>query len=101
MYALMEGIEIDKRAAKPSSSDLLHYKVPTTLDMPQLHPHIVESYEPTGPLGAKSVGELSTVPVAPAISNAVRKATGEDINRLPLTRYYIPEGTRLKSTEQS
>jgi CO/xanthine dehydrogenase Mo-binding subunit len=93
-YALTEQMEIDKKTGKPISADLLHYKIPTTVDMPELHVGIVESYEPTGPLGAKSVGELSTVPVAPAIVNAVCSAAGEEFNEIPLTKYYVPQGLR-------
>ena len=62
-FAIMEQIEFDKRAEKPSSSDLLHYKIPTALDMPHIHVYIAKgSYEPTGPFGAKSVGELACRP---------------------------------------
>ncbi|NMA17280.1 MAG: molybdopterin-dependent oxidoreductase [Clostridiaceae bacterium] len=94
--ALMEQIEIDKTANKPSTSDLLHYKVPTSLDMPEIHVDIVKnSYEPTGPFGAKSVGELSTVAVAPAIVNAVSNATGENSNfPTPLAKVFLLGGNR-------
>ena len=103
-FAIMEQIEFDKRAEKPSSSDLLHYKIPTALDMPHIHVYIAEgSEEPTGPFGAKSVGELPAVPVAAAIANAVAKAAGEPINALPLMKDFVfkatskaPEGRRGK-----
>ena len=89
-FAMMEQIEFDRRAEKPSSSDLLHYRIPTALDMPQIHVYIAEgSYEPTGPFGAKSVGELPAVPVAAAIANAVSKATGEEIDSLPLSNNFV------------
>ena len=53
-FAIMEQIEFDKRAEKPSSSDLLHYRIPTALDMPGIHVYIAKgSYEPTGPLWGK------------------------------------------------
>lgn len=92
-FATMEQIEFDRRAEKPSSSDLLHYKIPTTLDMPQIHVYIAEgSEEPTGPFGAKSVGELPAVPVAAAIANAVSKATGEPVNALPLMMDFVFKG---------
>ena len=41
-YALTEQIEFDPRARKPSSADLLHYKIPTALDMPEFHVYIAE-----------------------------------------------------------
>jgi xanthine dehydrogenase molybdenum-binding subunit len=93
-FAMMEQIEFDPRAQKPSSADLLHYKIPTALDMPEIHVYIAQkSFEPTGPFGAKSVGELPAVPVAPAIVNAVARATGEDINSLPLSRSFVTGGS--------
>jgi CO/xanthine dehydrogenase Mo-binding subunit len=83
-FALMERMEVDRRAGKAVSSDLLHYKIPTSMDMPELHVRIVDGHEPTGPFGAKSVGELPAVPVAAAIANAVAHATGERALSLPL-----------------
>jgi len=93
-FALMEQIEFDPRAKKPSSSDLLHYKIPTALDMPEIQVYIANnSYEPTGPFGAKSVGELPAVPVAAAVANAVAVATGEDITTLPLSKSFVTGGS--------
>jgi len=92
-FALMEQIEFDPRARKPSSADLLHYKIPTAMDMPEIQVYIAQnSYEPTGPFGAKSVGELPAVPVAAAIANAVAAATGEDITVLPLSKSFVTGG---------
>jgi CO/xanthine dehydrogenase Mo-binding subunit len=62
-FALMEQIEFDPRAKKPSSSDLLHYKIPTAMDMPEIQVYIAQnSYEPT-PLSQES-HELPAVPGA-------------------------------------
>ena len=95
-FALMEQIEFDPRAKKPSSADLLHYKIPTALDMPEIQVYIAQnSYEPTGPFGAKSVGELPAVPVAAAIANAVAVATGEDITALPLSKSFLTGGSGM------
>jgi CO/xanthine dehydrogenase Mo-binding subunit len=92
-FAIMEQIEFDGKAEKPSSSDLLHYKIPTALDMPDIHVYIAQgSEEPTGPFGAKSVGELPAVPVAAAIANAVAKAAGEPVNTLPLMKAFVFKG---------
>ncbi len=99
-FAIMEQIEFDKKAEKPCSSDLLHYKIPTALDMPHIHVYIAEgSYEPTGPFGAKSVGELPAIPVAAAIANAVAKAAGEPVNALPLTKDFVFKGPRLRKAD--
>ena len=101
-FAIMEQIEFDRKAERPSSSDLLHYKIPTALDMPHIHVYIAEgSGEPTGPFGAKSVGELPAVPVAAAIANAVAKAAGEPVNVLPLMKDFVFKGPqRLRKAEE-
>jgi len=52
------------------------YHIPTCADMPEVVPLIVESAEPTGPFGAKGVGEPGLVPTAPAIANAIYDAIG-------------------------
>jgi xanthine dehydrogenase molybdenum-binding subunit/putative selenate reductase molybdopterin-binding subunit len=94
-YAMSECLDIDPRAAKPICSDLLHYKVPFSLDTPQAHVYLAKSYEPTGPFGAKSVGELVIVPVAAAIANAAARATGQEIKALPLSQLFVPTKLRI------
>lgn len=88
-YTLTEQIEINNIAKKPLSTDLLHYKIPLASDLPRIHALIADGYEPVGPCGAKSVGELSTVPIAPAIVNAVSRASGREISRLPLCEEFL------------
>jgi len=61
------------------------YAIPTIRDMPEIVPFIVEDPEPTGPFGAKGVGEPALIPTAPAIVNAVHNAIGVRIYDLPLT----------------
>ena len=98
-YALYERMEINPRSKRTMSSDLLHYRVPQMDDMPQTHVDMVDSYDPYGPHGAKSVGELTTVPVAPAIVNAVRHASGQELNSLPLCDKFIILPSRRKEEE--
>lgn len=83
-YALYERMEINPRSRRTLSTDFLHYRIPQMGDMPRTYVDMVSSHDPYGPHGAKSVGELATVPVAPAIVNAVRRASGIEINSLPL-----------------
>jgi CO/xanthine dehydrogenase Mo-binding subunit len=59
------------------------YLVPTALDVPRLTPMFVECREPTGPYGAKGVGEPALIPTAPAVINALSRACGTRIHELP------------------
>ena len=59
------------------------YLIPTCADMPEIVPIIVESPEPSGPFGAKGVGEPALIPTAPAILNALADALGQRIYNLP------------------
>ena len=59
------------------------YHIPTCADVPEIVPIIVESSEPTGPFGAKGVGEPALIPTAPAILNALADALGQRIYSLP------------------
>jgi xanthine dehydrogenase YagR molybdenum-binding subunit len=62
------------------------YLVPTNADIPELDILFVGEFdEEASPLGAKGMGELTAVPVAPAIANAVYHATGRRIRELPIT----------------
>ena len=63
---------------------LLDYKLPTSLDVPDLKAEFVITDDPTGPFGNKALGEPPAIPVAPAIRNAVLQATGVAFDELPL-----------------
>jgi xanthine dehydrogenase molybdenum-binding subunit len=66
------------------NDNLLDYKVPTIMDTPELGVEFIETYEPTGPYGAKGLGEPPTVTPSQAIRNAVFHATGVRVNELPM-----------------
>jgi CO/xanthine dehydrogenase Mo-binding subunit len=59
------------------------YYIPTSMDMPEVDVMVVEEAEPTGPFGAKGLGEPALVPQAASIVNAVRDATGACVYDLP------------------
>jgi len=61
----------------------VNYLIPTSKDVPEAIPMIVEDQEPTGPFGAKGVGEPALIPTAPAILNAIAHAIGQRIYHLP------------------
>jgi xanthine dehydrogenase molybdenum-binding subunit len=60
------------------------YRTPLIGDMPEMHVHLAEHPTSTGPFGAKGVGELPSIPTAPAICNAIYKATGMRVFTLPV-----------------
>jgi 4-hydroxybenzoyl-CoA reductase subunit alpha len=62
---------------------LLDYRIPTSLDTPDLHSLIVESVDPEGPYGAKEAGEGPLHPSIPAIANAIYDALGVRCDRMP------------------
>lgn len=82
-YGLSEQLLFDKNA-RPLNDNLLDYKLPTSMDTPDLDVEFVELEDPTGPFGNKSLGEPPAIPVAPAIRNAVLHATGVAVDSLPL-----------------
>jgi CO/xanthine dehydrogenase Mo-binding subunit len=86
----------DGRPQNPNFSD---YKLPTVGDMPPLHIAFADSYEPTGPFGAKGVGEISLDPVPAAIANAIFDAVGVRINELPITAEKIHQALRARAVQ--
>ncbi|MEA4864245.1 MAG: xanthine dehydrogenase subunit XdhA [Sphaerochaeta sp.] len=83
-YGLYEHLKFDPKTGQMLNDNLLDYKLMTAIDTPELHADFVETDDPTGPYGNKSLGEPPTIPVAPAIRNAVLNATGVAINAIPL-----------------
>ena len=83
-YALCEELVWDGgRLANPTMMD---YKIPGALDVPRaIETIIVEDAEPTGPFGAKGVGEPGIIAVAPAVGNAIAAAIGRRLRRFPFT----------------
>jgi CO/xanthine dehydrogenase Mo-binding subunit len=65
------------------TTSFVDYLIPTSKDVPEVIPIIVEDGEPTGPFGAKGVGEPALIPSAPAILNAIADAIGQRIYHLP------------------
>lgn len=93
-YALMESVELDK--GKVLNDNFSEYIIATSLDMPEVHPIIVECEEESGPFGAKGVGEPATIPTAPAILNAIYDAIGVRFYELPVTPDKILEALEEK-----
>ena len=83
-YALTEEMQISSRGRVRNPS-LFDYKIPGMLDIPKLDVILVESYEPTGPMGAKSVGEIGINGPIPTIANAIYDAVGVRLKETPFT----------------
>jgi 4-hydroxybenzoyl-CoA reductase alpha subunit len=77
-----QGIRADGLHAGPS---LLEYRIPTSMDTPDMESLIVESLDREGPYGAKEAGEGPLHPSVPAIANAIHDAMGVRLRRLPFT----------------
>jgi xanthine dehydrogenase molybdenum-binding subunit len=94
---LFEALMIDPDSGRIYNNNMLDYKVPTIMDIPDLGVAFVETHEPTHPYGSKSLGEPPVLSPAPAIRNAILDATGVAVNELPLNpktlfRYFKAAG---------
>jgi xanthine dehydrogenase YagR molybdenum-binding subunit len=84
--ALLEQSEIDPASGQFINRNYSGYLVATNADIPELDVLFVDGFDKeASPLGAKGLGELTAVSVAPAIANAVYHATGKRIRDLPVT----------------
>ena len=81
---LTEDVNYDANG-RPVESSLLQYRLPTRLDMGRLRVEFERSYEPTGPFGAKSIGEVVINTPPPAIAHAIFRASGVWHRELPIT----------------
>jgi CO/xanthine dehydrogenase Mo-binding subunit len=82
-YALMENFICEKGIIK--TRNLSTYLMPTVLDMPQeMETIFLEKPDPIGPYGIRGIGEASLLCIAPALSSALKEATGLWFDRLPL-----------------
>jgi CO/xanthine dehydrogenase Mo-binding subunit len=81
-YALQEEVKLKDDGQWTDS--FTEYLLPTTLDTPRITSIILEYSEPSGPFGARGVGEAGVGPVAPAIANAVADAAGKRLTSLPI-----------------
>ncbi|MCP4872239.1 MAG: xanthine dehydrogenase family protein molybdopterin-binding subunit [Proteobacteria bacterium] len=97
-YALYEEVKTERgRILNPNFTD---YKIPTAVEMDfPIELEFVETDEPTGPYGAKGIGEPGLVPTAPAIANAIADAVGVRIHDLPITPEKLLAALRAKNEE--
>lgn len=82
--ALYEDVRYDEKG-NMGTNNFMQYKIPCRKDIGNIRVAFEESYEPTGPFGAKSIGEVVINTPAPAISAAVYNAVGARVTSLPIT----------------
>jgi len=89
--AMGVGFALMEQYIPGQTKSMADYHIPTSLDVPDVVPIIVEEGEPSGPYGAKGVGEPSLIPTAPAIINAIADAIGSRSYALPTKPQHIRE----------
>ncbi len=95
-WALYEDFAVSKVTGKTITDSFATYKIPATLDMPEIEIILVEEPVPSGPFGAKGVGEPGHSSPAAAIANAVYDAVGIRIKDLPITPEKILNALKTK-----
>jgi CO/xanthine dehydrogenase Mo-binding subunit len=93
MTLMEQRITDEGRTLNPS---FLDYKIPTSLDVPDIESYPIETIDPEGPFGAKGVCEGYQVPTAPAIANAIYNAIGIRFKELPITPEKVLEAIENK-----
>jgi len=93
-YALTEELVYDPKEGYVVNPNFRGYTLLSSLDMPKVEVFFADTWEPTGPFGAKGIGEGATNSVAAAIYNAVYNAVGVRILTMPITPEKILEGLR-------
>lgn len=91
-FALTEGLLVEE--GRILNSGFADYRLLRSCDVPEIVPIIVESHEPTGPFGAKGIGEGCMVNVPSAISNAIFHASGVRLTTLSMTPEAILQGLK-------
>jgi len=96
-YALTEEMILSSKGRVRNPS-LFDYKIPSMLDMPPMDIILVESFEPTGPMGAKSVGEIGINGPIPTIANAIYDAVGVRLTETPFTPERVLKAMKAASS---
>ncbi len=89
-WGLNEGYQYDSQGRLMNAS-LLDYRLPTSLDLPSIDTVIVEVANPGHPFGVRGVGEVPIVPPPAALANAIYRAVGVRMTRLPMSPARILE----------
>jgi CO/xanthine dehydrogenase Mo-binding subunit len=93
--------EILRKDGRVINGNFADYLVPAISDMPPIASVFVEVPDPLGPFGAKGLGEITQVSVAPAIANAIYDAVGIRLKELPFTPEKILRALREKESSKT
>jgi xanthine dehydrogenase YagR molybdenum-binding subunit len=97
--ALFEERVLDDATGTVVNPNLRDYKVPTSLDIPEITPLFAEVVDPhINNLGVKGLGEPARVPASPAIANAVFNAIGVHVREIPMTPKRVLEALKRKES---
>ncbi|MBI4298307.1 MAG: xanthine dehydrogenase family protein molybdopterin-binding subunit [Chloroflexi bacterium] len=97
-WGMSEYYYYDK--GKLRNASFLDYRMPTSLDVPMIDIEIVEVPASEGPYGVRGVGEVSIVPPPAAIAEAIYRATGVRMNKLPMTPEAVLWAIKTKDKER-
>ena len=92
---LMENVQFDS-LGRIQNNSFMQYRIPSRMDIGKIRVEFAPSYEPNGPFGAKSIGEIVINTPAPAIAEAVYQATGIRFTELPITAEKVYLGLKDK-----
>jgi len=98
--AMGTGFALMEEFVPGETTSFVNYLIPTSKDVPEVIPILVEDEEPTGPFGAKGVGEPALIPSAPAILNAIADAIGQRIYDLPANLEQVLEAIEKSKSRQ-
>jgi CO/xanthine dehydrogenase Mo-binding subunit len=93
-FTLFEKMNLD--GGQVTNASLADYKIPGIADVPPMVNEAIDAYQHNAPFGAKGVGESATMPLSPAIANAIDDAVGVRLMELPLTPEAVYRALREK-----
>jgi xanthine dehydrogenase molybdenum-binding subunit len=95
-FCLIEDYVINRDTGVVVTDNFTTYKIPSALDLPECEIFLVEKADPTGPVGAKGVGESGFVTIPAAVANAIYDAVGVRMRELPITPEKILEALKTR-----
>jgi CO/xanthine dehydrogenase Mo-binding subunit len=94
-FTMFEKINLD--SGQITNASLADYRIPGIADVPPMINEAIDAYQHNAPFGAKGVGESSTMPLSPAVANALDDACGVRLMELPLTPEAVFRALREKA----